>query len=113
MKEAIAVLTLCVMGGTLKAIREKDRKLTMASYAVSLLGVIFVGAVTYSILMHFGVSLYLRIALTMIVGYSADDLLDVATPILVRAICRKLDIEVPGPQNHPRRRREDRENDPA
>lgn len=104
MKEAIAILIFAVIGGSLRKIREADKKLTWASYAVSVVSSFFLGMIVLLILRHFGTSLYLQGALAGIAGYCADSLLDVATPIIIRAVCKKLNIE---PPDRPHRRKDD------
>lgn len=108
MKLTILALLAAVFGaGSLKYLRDEHKKLTFAAYATTIGTSLLVGTVTMLLLCHFEVSAYLQGALVIISAYSAEELLNVASPLLIRAICKKLDIEPP----ELKRRREDREGD--
>ena len=94
---------LLLVGGTLKYIRNEKTKLTITAYLLSLATSAFVGMVAVLALRHFGVSAYMQGAVAAIVGYCGGDLLDVAAPLIIRGLCKKLDIE----PFSPRRRKED------
>lgn len=101
------IATLLLAGGTLKYIRDEQKKLTVTAYLLSVSTSVFVGMVALLALRHCGASVHLQGAVTAVVGYCGGDLLDVAAPLLIRALCKKLGIESP----ELRRRKDDREDD--
>ena len=105
-KMEMLIATLLLAGGTLKYIRDEHKKLTITAYLLSVSTSVFVGVIALLALRHCGTSVYLQGAMTAIVGYCGGDLLDVAAPLAIKALCKKLGIEPPEFQ----RRRSDREN---
>lgn len=97
--------TLLLIGGTLKYIRSEKKKLTITAYLLSLATSAFVGMIAVLALRHFGISAHMQGAVGAIAGYCGGDLLDVAAPLAIRALCRRMGIEPP----EPKRRKEDGE----
>jgi hypothetical protein len=98
------MLCLASLGGVVRWLRNKNKH-TLFSFLLALATSAFVGLQAHFFMRYLGLNQDLQFAIAGACGYGAGQLLDAATPLMIRWGYKRLGVEYPVP----RRRAEDRE----